>query len=148
MELKELLVNDKTTGSSRMFASIMSNHIKRYNQWKWTLKDCYTKIVFKNHSCNPFQSFSSLSIRAFFCIAVLFITSFNVFFFSLNLVTVANVTQLLFALVNFSWNLFCDFILRGEVSFQHGFLAFTNSFVTDFVNAELSHSKKKPLLGW
>ena len=57
---------------------------------------------------------------------------------------VANVTQLLFALVNFSWNLFCDFILRGEVSFQHGFLAFTNSFVTDFVNAKLSHSRKKP----
>ena len=54
-------------------------HLKRNKTTKKkTEKLLDQQQVFKNHNCHPFQSSSTVSIRAFFCISsVLFSLSFH-----------------------------------------------------------------------
>ena len=75
--VKKLIVNNKITASRKTNGS-PEHYIKHCKQQKWTLKNCQVKKFSKTHNFNPFQSSSSLSIRAYVCICYV-INNFLIF---------------------------------------------------------------------
>ena len=68
------LQNPSFVSNKLIFPRSISNVTN--NNWKWTLKTVSLQGI-KKHNINPFQSSSSLSIRAFFCIWCVIYTFFS-----------------------------------------------------------------------
>ena len=77
MELEKSLVNDKITALCQTNMSPVS--YETLQTTKMNFEKLLSLQVFKNHNRNPFQSFSSLSIRALVCICCVIYTFFSCF---------------------------------------------------------------------
>ena len=113
IKLDKLFVNNKWQNSSFISNKYVSQVLNQtLHATKMNFEKLLGQHVFKNHSCNPFQSSSSLSIRASFGICSVIYTFFqhheHLFYVSLNLVAVTAV----WILINFLTRPLMDVLVR------------------------------------